>query len=154
MRRISGTMPAAALDPSFFELLTRSFERLLGRPLVPDGVDPLWLYRDAPFVVLAHDRQSDPCFVYANVAAQRLFGYGWDEFVGLPSRLSAEAPDRAERAALLSAVRDAGFSTGYRGMRVAKSGRRFMIERATIWQLTDEVGEPRGQAATFPPPSE
>lgn len=136
-------------DPSFFALLTGSYLRLVGRPLVPEGADARWLYEAAPFPVLAHDTAADPRFVYANRAAQACFGYGLDEIVGLPSRLSAEAPDRAERARLLESVARDGFVTGYSGLRIAKSGRRFRIVEGVVWQLRDEAGIDRGQAATF-----
>jgi MEKHLA domain len=67
----------------------------------------------------------------------------------LPSRLSAEAPERAERQALLDAVAKNGFMSGYRGIRVAKSGRRFLIEDGVVWELIDEEGVRHGAAATF-----
>jgi len=38
---------------------------------------------------------------------------------------------------------------GYSGMRIAKSGKRFMITDATVWNLIDERGLPQGQAAVF-----
>jgi hypothetical protein len=38
----------------------------------------------------------------------------------------------------------------YRGDRIAKSGRRFWIDRGVVWQLLDSDGVPWGQAATFP----
>jgi MEKHLA domain len=38
----------------------------------------------------------------------------------------------------------------YRGIRVAKSGRRFLIEDGVIWELIDEKGIRHGAAATFP----
>lgn len=136
-------------DRAFFDLLTRSYARLLGRPLVPVEHGPEWLYRDAPFVVLAHDTAADPRFVYANRAAQACFGYSWEEFVGLPSRLSAEAPERSERQRLLDAVARDGYIGDYRGLRVAKSGRRFWIDKAIVWQLDDAAGRCHGQAATF-----
>src|SRR6476659_798548 len=41
-----------------------------------------------------------------------------------------------------------GFTTGYSGWRIAKSGRRFFIEDGVVWQLIDEDGAVRGQAAT------
>ena len=137
-------------DPDFFALLAGSFERLVGRRLVPEGADALWLYDSAPFPVLAHDGAGDPLFVYANRAAQTCFEYSWDELVGLPSRLSAEAPERAARLSLLERVRRDGFAEGYEGVRVAKSGRRFVIEAGVVWNLVDARGELRGQAATFP----
>ncbi len=139
-------MPACD-DPWFFELLTGSYRRLVGRTLTDR--DAAWLYRDAPFVVLAHNTDPDPIFTYANRAAQACFEYGWDEFLTLPSRLSAEAALRQERQAALDAVRKHGFVGDYNGIRIAKSGRRFRIRDALVWQLIDEAGVFRGQAATF-----
>jgi hypothetical protein len=136
-------------DADFFALLTGSHARIIGRSLVAPGQGPDWLYNDASFVVVAHNTQPDPRFIYANKAAQALFQYPWAEFTRLPSRLSAEAPDRAERQRLLDAVARDGFAAGYRGVRVAKSGRRFWIEDGLVWQLIDDKGVWRGQAATF-----
>ncbi len=141
--------PDRSVDPEFFALLNDSFDRFVGTPLAPPKRDAAWLYHEAPFVVLAHNTEPDPIFIYANRAAQTCFGYSWKEFMTLPSRLSAEAPDRTERQAMLDAVARYGFMTDYRGMRIAKSGRRFWIERATVWQLIDEGGVLHGQAATF-----
>jgi hypothetical protein len=136
-------------DPAFFVLLTESYARLLGKPLVPPGTDAEWLYREAPFVVLAHSTAHDPKFIYANKAAQACFGYSLEEFLALPSRLSAEAPQQAARQALLEKVSRDGFITGYSGVRVAKSGRRFIIEEGILWELIDRAGMRHGQAATF-----
>lgn len=137
-------------DAAFFDLLTDSYARLVGAPLVASGQGPDWLYREAPFAVLAHNTDPDPRFVYANHTAQRCFEYPWEEFVTLPSRLSAEAPDRSERQALLDAVNERGYMAGYRGWRVAKSGRHFVIEDGIVWQLADRHGVVHGQAAVFP----
>ena len=138
-------------DPTFFALLNGSFRRLVGRSLIPEpDLGPDWLYAQAPFAVLSHDTSADPLFVYANRAAQRAFGYTWEEFVGMPSRLSAEAPERAERQRLLDAVARDGFVSDYAGIRVAKDGRRFPVTEGIVWQLIDEDGTVRGQAATFP----
>lgn len=136
-------------DPVFFALMAESYARLLGRPLVPAGAGAEWLYAEAPFVMLAHSTDDDPKFIYANQAAQACFGYSWDEFLALPSRLSAEAPDRAARQALLDKVSRDRFMTGYSGVRVAKSGRRFIIEDGIVWELIDRAGMRHGQAATF-----
>ena len=136
-------------DPGFFALLTESYARLVGAPLVPPGKDADWLYREAPFVVVAHGTNQDPKFIYANKAAQKCFEYSWEEFMSLPSRLSAEAPDRAERQALLQEVARNGFLSSYQGLRVAKSGRRFIIEDGVVWELLDRDGMRHGQAATF-----
>jgi PAS domain-containing protein len=136
-------------DPEFFTLLTGSYARLVGAPLVPTGKGAVWLYREAPFVVLAHNTEPDPIFIYANEAAQACFGYSWEEFMTLASRLSAEPADQAARQTLLDAVAKNGFMTGYGGVRVAKSGARFRIEHGIVWELIDLEGVRRGQAATF-----
>jgi hypothetical protein len=140
-------------DLGFVDALLTSYATLLSEPLVPAGVAPAdaaaWLYETTEFAVLAHDTQDDPRFVYANLEAQRRFERPWEELVGMPSRLSAEAPERAERAAMLAQVAQHGFSRDYRGLRVASSGRRFWIERGIIWNVRGPDGAPWGQAASF-----
>jgi PAS domain-containing protein len=137
-------------DPDFFLLLTGSYARLVGQRLVTADQGAAWLYDDAPFAVVAHNTEADPRFIYANRTAQACFEYSWDEFTALRSRFSAEMPDRAERQRLLESVTRNGFVAGYRGPRIAKSGRRFWIEGGVVWQLTGEDGVWRGQAAMFP----
>lgn len=136
-------------DPDFYALMAESFERCVGRRLAPEGEGAEWLYDRSPAVVLAHNTDPDPRFIYANRAAQACFEYSWDEFIALRSRLSAEAPNRAERQRLLDAVAAKGFVSGYRGIRIAKSGRRFRIEDTTVWDLIDHNGRRLGQAAIF-----
>lgn len=142
-----------ATDTAFFGLLADSYKRLLGHaPPFLDGAaadGPRWLYEEAPACVLAHSAVPDPLFIYANKSAQALFQYCWDEIVGMPSRLSAEVPNRAERQRLLDAVARHGFATGYAGVRIAKSGRRFRIEDGILWQLRDADDTLHGVAATF-----
>jgi len=136
-------------DRDFFDLLTGSFRRIVGRALTATPCTPAWLFHDAPFAVLAHDGGPDPRFIYANQKALDRFGYTIDELVGLPSRLSAEAPERAERQRLLDAVTRDGFISNYSGIRITKSQQRFKIDNAVVWQLIDLDGCYRGQAATF-----
>lgn len=142
-----------ATDPAFFDLLIGSYRRLLGHDpsfLAHTQADAArWLYEDAPACVLAHNTEPDPRFIYANRAAQDLLEYSWDEIVMLPSRFSAEAPNRAERQRLLDAVARKGFATGYSGVRISKTGRRFRIEDGVLWELRDAQGSLHGVAATF-----
>jgi hypothetical protein len=104
---------------------------------------------EAPFAVLSHDTAADPILNYANRAGLQLFELTWDELSAMPSRLTAEAPERSERTRLLAQVSVKGFIDDYSGIRVTKNGRRFLIDRATVWNLLDESGAPYGQAATF-----
>lgn len=134
--------------------LLASHERVTGRALLErragesDADLAARLYR-APFVVLAHDASPDPLFTYANLAGQRLFERSWDEFIGVPSRLSAAAPERGERERLLARVTTHGFIDDYAGVRISRAGRRFRILRATVWNVSDASGRHLGQAATF-----
>jgi PAS domain S-box-containing protein len=142
----------------FHRLLTESYARLLGKPLVPVHLNAAeaaaWLYAEAPFGILAHDTAPDPVFLYGNRAAQERFGYDWDELTRLPSRLSAEAPNREERQRFLERVQALGYEAGYKGVRITKAGKRFMIEEATLWQLVDADGQVHGQAVIIPRTSE
>lgn len=146
--------PENAFLAEHARLLWDSHRRLTGRPLLPDADprDPVAiagaLYH-APFVLLSHDTAADPLFNYANLTAQRLFELAWGEFVGMPSRYSAEPLARAERERLLARVASHGYIDDYSGVRVARSGRRFLIRAATVWNLLDDAGTLRGQAAMF-----
>lgn len=131
------------------DLLCLSFKRLTGKPLLTSGADLGRRLYEAPFAVLAHDTQPDPIFFYANLAAQKVFEITWDEIVTLPSRVSAEAPNQTERARLLEEVKRNGFISNYSGVRISKTGRRFLVQNATVWNLTNNDGVYCGQAATF-----
>jgi hypothetical protein len=121
---------------------------LLAAPPAPEREAARLLYVDAA-VVLAHDGAADPRFTYANAAAQRLWGIPWREFIGMPSRLSAEADQRAERQQLLARAARDGIARDYSGVRIARDGRRFRIEDAVLWNLRGPDGEQVGQAVRF-----
>lgn len=143
--------PANGYLAEHAQRLLASHRRLTGRELLPaaTAATAARLLYEAPFVVLSHDTAADPVFNYANLAAQRLFEMPWGEIVGLPSRYSAEPLLRDERQRLLERVARDGYIDDYQGVRIARSGRRFLVRRATVWNLYDEAGAAIGQAATF-----
>ncbi|MDD1611361.1 MAG: MEKHLA domain-containing protein [Methylococcaceae bacterium] len=122
------------------ELITRSFQHLLGYPLLPDTDNLAERLYYAPFVLLSHNAEADPIFNYANAQGLQLFELSWQELITLPSRASAEAINQAARDKII---------TNYRGVRVSKTGKRFEITNAIIWNLTDSAGIYQGQAAYF-----
>jgi hypothetical protein len=127
-------------------LIAASHLRLTGRELVPadgDIAEAMW---NLPAVVLAHGTESDPLFFYGNRAALSLFEVAAEDFIRMPSRLSAEPLRREERARLLASVAQNGFTEDYSGTRVSATGQRFRIDRATV---TDRAEAIHGQAATF-----
>jgi hypothetical protein len=134
------------------QLLLDSFARLLGRELLDRSGTParqarqLW---QAPFIVVSHGTEADPVLTYGNAAALALWEMSWAELTQTPSRLTAEPVHRDERARLLARTQVQGFVDDYSGIRISKTGRRFRIEQAIVWNLTDAVGNQLGQAATF-----
>lgn len=133
-------------------IIRTSYARLFGKELLPavetDEQFAKQLFY-APFVVVSHNSDPDPIFNYANLKAMELFEFNWDEFTRLPSRLSAEPANQEERDRLLAEVAKQGYINHYQGVRIAKSGRRFLIKNATVWNLSDQDGGHRGQAACF-----
>jgi hypothetical protein len=132
--------------------LVRSYRHFTGRELLPGVVEPPEISRQlfaAPFVQVSHGTEADPILNYGNAAALELWGMSWEELTRTPSRFTAEAPNREERARLLAAVTAKGFIDDYSGIRITKAGRRFLIRQATVWNLITEAGLPCGQAATF-----
>jgi MEKHLA domain len=93
--------------------------------------------------------EADPVLNYGNAAALALWEMSWVELTRTPSRLTAKAPNREERARLLATVTARGFIDDYSGVRISKTGRRFKISRATVWNLLTADGHPCGQAAMF-----
>lgn len=133
-------------------LIIRNYRRWMGCDLLeaPASAAEDTLF-DAPFVVLGSSGTpgTDHLFNYANRAALKLFEASWHELVGQPSSTSAEPVHRTERNRLLDEVARRGFIHNYSGIRVSRTGRRFRILRATVFNLIDDSGCHVGQAATF-----
>ena len=133
-------------------LIARSLDHWTGRALLPGLFNPLGLAKNifaAPFVLVSHGTEADPVLNYGNAAALELWEMSWAELTRTPSRLTAETPNREERTRLLAEVTANGFIENYSGIRVSKTGRRFRIAQATVWNLLDDRGFYAGQAAMF-----
>lgn len=135
---------------SHVELLLNSYRRLFGKPLLETASDDLGrLVYESDFALLSHNTDPDPLFNYGNRTALGLFELTWQELVGMPSRFSAEPVNREERERLLAQVTRDGYIDHYAGIRIAQSGRRFMIQNAVVWNVQDQEGNYYGQAAWF-----
>lgn len=131
-------------------LIHDSYRRFFGRELIPGAATDSEFARllfHAPFAVLSHNTAADPVFNYANLKGLELFELTWDELCALPSRLSAELPDQAERDRLLAEVKNKGYIDDYQGIRITKTGKRFSIQDTEVWNLFDDENRYRGQAA-------
>jgi hypothetical protein len=104
---------------------------------------------EAPFVVVSGGAEGEQILNYGNKTALNLWEMDWDTLTRTPSRLTAEPMYRDERAEFLRRVRERGFIDDYSGIRVSSKGSRFRIAKATVWNVTDALGNYTGQAATF-----
>ena len=143
-------------------LLVDGFRRCTGRDLMasrrrpPTAIEPVpgpttsaAGCSRAPFAVLSHGEGADPCFTYGNRTALELFEASWATLLAMPSRLSAEPVEQAERARLLARVREPGVHRRLQRRPHLHRGRGFLIRAAVVWTLTNEGGSACGQAATF-----
>lgn len=132
--------------------LLDSYERWLKQPLIDragnSAIQAERLYL-APFVVVSHGIQIDPILNYGNEMALRLWETDFATLTSTPSRLTAEPMHRDERAQLLERTAREGYVDDYRGIRISRSGKRFHIDQAIVWNLVDDAGQYLGQAATF-----
>ena len=134
------------------QILLNSYRRFVGVDLFArDGSDEdqSRALFEAPFVVVSHGIQTDPILNYGNKAALDLWEMELETLLQTPSRMTAEPVHRDERARLLERTSRDGFVDDYRGIRIASTGRRFLIEKAIVWNLVNGDGDRVGQAATF-----
>lgn len=154
-RRVSEAATAPWQDGLWIErsqLLLNSFRRWLGRELIPRGGtarDESRRLYEYPVVVVAHGVEADPLLNYANRQALALWETDLPSLLGTPSRLTAEPVARDDRQRLLEETRRNGYVDRYEGVRVARTGRRFRVRNAIVWNLVDAAGALVGQAATF-----
>lgn len=134
------------------QYLLNSFKKLSGQELI-DRSGSLEEQAERLFysshVVVSHDTEKDPIFNYGNQAALDLWEFNWAEFTALPSRYSAEPITQAQRDLILNEVKRQGYIPNYRSVRISRSGKRFWVENAIIWTVTNDQDQFIGQAATF-----
>ena len=104
---------------------------------------------EAPFAVISGGAEGDQILNDGNKTAMDLWQMDWETLTRTPSRLTAEPMHRDERAEFLRRVRERGFIDDYSGIRISSTGSRFRIRQATVWNVTDALGDYAGQAATF-----
>jgi|688.fasta_scaffold08809_7 hypothetical protein len=129
-----------------------SFRRCVGRDLIDrsgDAAEDARRLFDLPQAVLAHDTSAAPLLDWANLAAACAFEATPETLLGRPSADTAPADAAADRRALFDVLARQGFVTGYSGVRISLTGRRFIIEDVTVFSLVDEAGHPAGHAAVI-----
>lgn len=129
-----------------------NYERLLGRSLIArsgNAAQDAYALYAAPFAVLSHGTEPNPIINFANQIALTLWETTFEVLTATPSRLTAEPVLQEAREKFLAEVARIGFVTGYSGVRISSTGRRFLIKNVTVWNLADAQGRPAGQAAAF-----
>lgn len=134
------------------QIMLDSYHKFVGSELIArdgDATDQARALFQSEFVVVSHATQDDPILNYGNRTALDLWQMDIPTLLRTPSRMTAEPVHRDERARLLERTSRDGFVDDYRGIRISSTGRRFLIEQATVWNLVDKDGQRVGQAATF-----
>jgi hypothetical protein len=134
------------------QYLLDSYVRLVNKELIiREGTTQEQAERlfTSPFVVASHGLQDDPILNYGNQTALALWEMDWEQLTRTPSRLTAEPLNREERARMLEQAKTHGYIADYQGIRISRSGKRFLVERATVWNIRKPDGTPLGQGATF-----
>jgi hypothetical protein len=137
---------------SHSRLISSSYQFWTGEILFPEINNDLELAKAmyfAPFVVVSHGTESDPIFNYGNLRAQELWQLSWSEFTSMPSRLSAEPVEEAERNRLLEEGRKRGVTYLEKGIRINKEGKRFYIKDVVLFNLQDDSQIFLGQGAVY-----
>ena len=136
-------------------LLLTSYQNSYGKKLL-DSSKSLYSVKNAGAIlfniknpVMAHDNAKDPCLNYANDAALKLWNMGWNEMIGMPSRLTTPKKEQEQRNKALSQATKTQAIKNYQGIRVNSKGELFIIKNARIWTILDEQGNIFGQGATF-----
>jgi hypothetical protein len=134
------------------QYLLDSYAHWLKKELIPrqgTSLEQAECLFSCPFVVVSHGLQDDPILNYGNRTALSLWEMDWDQLTQTPSRLTAEPVNREERARMLERAKTHGYIADYRGIRISGNGKRFLVDRATVWNVRQPDGKPLGQAATF-----
>ncbi|HAZ44011.1 MAG TPA: MEKHLA domain-containing protein [Cyanobacteria bacterium UBA11369] len=132
--------------------ILNSFQHWAGHSLIEVSGSPLQIAEalfEAPFPVYSHGTEPDPIFNYGNRKALALMELDWEQLTQMPSRYSAESIEREERSRLLNEVTTKGYVTNGRGIRISRTGKRYMVSDFTVWNLLDENHQYCGQAARF-----
>ncbi len=151
----SDVSPEKWLEPAvvrWCQLLLDSYRHWTGRELLERTGSPEERARAlfaAPFVVVSHGTEPDPILNYGNRIAMELFELDWARLTRMPSRLTAEPVNQAERERMLVQAAARGYIDDYKGVRISATGRRFRVENALVWNVVDQTHKLHGQAATF-----
>lgn len=134
------------------QLLLDSYRHWLGADLIErhgTTVEQARRVFECLDIVVSHGIEDNPILNYGNHAALLLWEMDWDQFRQTPSRLTAEPVNQTERAEMLRRARSRGYIDDYRGVRISRTGKRFLVEAAIVWNVMDAGGFQCGQAATF-----
>ncbi len=134
-----------------------SYHQYINKPLIENPTNLINELYDSSFIFAAHkyktrllgESADEPRFVFGNAKALELWELDWDNFIGMPSRLTAEPEEQGLREALFKEVREKGYINNYSGIRISSTGKRFQINSAIVWNVLDSSAKTIGQAVKF-----
>lgn len=134
------------------QLLLDSYEKLLGHQLIErkgNAEAQAQALFFAPLVVASHGTEADPILNYGNQKALAVWEMTWDNFTKTPSSMTAEQEIREGRKQMLIQAVSQDFMEIKKFVRITSRGRRFLVDRAIVWNVFDEGNKLCGQAAHY-----
>ena len=132
--------------------ILQSYHQYFGKDLIPfqgSEAEIAQAVYEAEFPILAHNIESDPKINYANQQTQSLFEADWETLIGISSRKTAPAQALAQRSQALAEAMQKGYVQDYQGQRITVKGRRFTINQANLWTVSNLQEQVVGQAAAI-----
>lgn len=133
-------------------LILDSYARFLGKELIErtgNTANDAEKLIHASKIVLSCDAAPDPVLNFANLQALKLWEWTWEQMTATPAKETAEPDERSAREKLLQQVKLKGYADDYTGIRISRTGKKFRIKQACVWNLIADDGIYIGQAAAF-----
>lgn len=134
------------------QIILNSYEKLLNKSLMNREGDEINQAKQLFFldrIVYSHNTEPDPIYNYSNQKGLELWEMNWQQLTTTPSRMTTQPLLREEREKLLQETINKGFIENYEGVRISRTGKKYLVKDITVWNLTDNEGNFCGQAATF-----
>lgn len=131
-------------------ILLNSYSRYLGKELIfrtGNAHQDAQNLIQSEWVVLSCNADVDPVLNFANLRALQL--WEWDQMIQTKAKETAEPDERNLREQLLKQVQLNGYAENYTGVRISRTGKRFLIQKACVWNLVSNSGVYLGQSAAF-----
>ena len=134
------------------QLLLDSYRHWMKQELIDRGVtfsEQSHQLFESSFVVVSHGMQNDPILNYGNRTALALWEMSWEELTSTRHASPPNLPIRKNVPRCFNGQHNMDSLMIIEESAFQRPGKRFLVERAIVWNVVDDQGQKQGQAATF-----